>query len=171
MGEWTKHSVDGKPLTFRRMNVRDIDSILVIEKASFSAPWSRNAFLGELTENHFARYTLMMLGEQIIGYAGMWVIIDEAHITNIAVAPPYRGKKLGETLLRYAMAEAVALGAIKMTLEVRVSNTPAKSLYEKLGFQPGGIRQGYYTDNHEDALVMWVDLPHVSVQEDSHAAE
>ncbi|MCY0876285.1 MAG: ribosomal protein S18-alanine N-acetyltransferase [Firmicutes bacterium] len=144
------------------MTVRDIDRVLVIERASFSAPWSRNAFLGELTENHFARYLLLSKGGTPIGYGGMWVIIDEAHVTNIAVLPDHRGQRLGERMLRQLMAEAIALGARKMTLEVRVSNQPALGLYRKLGFQDGGIRRGYYTDNHEDALVMWVELPELT---------
>lgn len=116
-------------------------------------------FLGELTENHFARYILLLQGDHVIGYGGMWVIIDEAHVTNIAVLPEYRGKKLGERLLRRMMAEAIAEGARKMTLEVRVTNDPAQNLYRKLGFQDGGIRRSYYTDNQEDALVMWMNLP------------
>ncbi|MCI0183707.1 MAG: ribosomal protein S18-alanine N-acetyltransferase [Acidibacillus sp.] len=146
-------------VSFRRMTVRDVDHVMNIEKASFTAPWSRNAFLGELTENHFAHYVVMTLGDELIGYGGMWVIIDEAHVTNIAVYPTYRGHKLGERLLRRLMAEAIAKGARKMTLEVRVTNTPAKGLYRKLGFEDGGIRKGYYTDNREDALVMYVTLP------------
>jgi len=141
------------------MTVRDVDAVMVIERASFTAPWSRNAFMGELTENHFARYQVLQRGHAVIGYGGMWVIIDEAHVTNIAVLPAFRGQGLGERLLRQLMADAMACGARKMTLEVRVSNDTAKSLYRKLGFQEGGIRRGYYTDNHEDAIVMFMDLP------------
>ncbi len=151
--------MDRNGVSFRRMTVRDIDQVMQIERASFSAPWSRNAFLGELTENHFARYVLMFEGETMIGYGGMWVIIDEAHVTNIAVSPEHRGKHRGEQLLRRMMAEAVAEGARRMTLEVRVSNMPAQGLYRKLGFKDAGIRKGYYTDNREDALIMWADLP------------
>lgn len=145
--------------TFRRMTVRDLDEVLRIERASFSAPWSRNAFAGELMDNHFAEYLVMFCGEQMIGYGGMWVIVDEAHVTNIAVYPEFRGKQNGERLLRMMMAEAAARGAVRMTLEVRVSNEVAKRLYRKLGFADAGLRKGYYTDNREDALIMWADLP------------
>lgn len=149
-------------LAFRRMTLRDLDDIMAIERASFTAPWSRGAFTGELTENHFARYLVMAAGERTIGYGGMWVIVDEAHVTNIAVLPAFRGRRYGERLLRRMMAEAIAEGARRMTLEVRVSNAAAQNLYRKLGFRDGGIRRGYYTDNREDALVMWMDLPALS---------
>ena len=85
-------------------------------------------------------------------------MIDEAHVTNIAILPEYRGKKLGEALMRKCFEVAKDMGAKSMTLEVRVTNYIAQSLYRKFGFQNGGIRKNYYTDNHEDALVMWVKL-------------
>ena len=154
-------------VTFRRMTLKDLDRIMVIEKSSFSAPWSRNAFTGELSDNHFARYLVMVLDDEIIGYGGMWIIIDEAHVTNIAVYPPYRGKKLGERLLRCMMAVAYTEGARRMTLEVRVSNFQAKNLYHKLNFVEAGIRKGYYTDNKEDAQIMWANIP--EPEEDDHA--
>jgi [ribosomal protein S18]-alanine N-acetyltransferase len=101
---------------------------------------------------------VMEEGENIIGYCGTWIVIDEAHVTNIALLPDYRGKGLGELLLRNVMDVLRKLGATSMTLEVRVSNHIAQSLYQKLGFKPGGIRKNYYSDNNEDALVMWVNL-------------
>ena len=152
-------------VTFRRMTLKDLDQIMALEKASFTAPWSRNAFTGELTDNHFARYLVMQLGDDIIGYGGMWIIIDEAHVTNIAVSPTYRGMKLGERLLRFMMAVAATEGARKMTLEVRVSNFSAKNLYHKLGFVEAGLRKGYYTDNREDAIIMWADIPEQEVDD------
>ena len=94
-------------ITFRKMTVRDIENVLLIERQAFTSPWSRNAFYGELTENHFARYIVMMMGDEMIGYGGMWIIIDEAHVTNVAVVPAYHGKKLGERLFRHLMAEAI----------------------------------------------------------------
>ena len=155
-------------VTFRPMNVRDIERVLRIECEAFTSPWSRNAFYGELTENHFARYIVMLLGGVMIGYGGMWVIMDESHITNVAVLPAYQGQKYGERLFRQLMAEAIAQGARKMTLEVRVSNSKARGLYTKLGFQEGGIRRGYYTDNQEDALIMYRDLPALSEVADGY---
>lgn len=147
-----------KQLTFRKMKEKDIDQILVIEHASFTTPWSRESFENELTKNQFAYYTVLEDEEEVFGYCGVWIIVDEAHITNIALLPKYRGKKLGEALLTMVMETAREKGAKTMTLEVRVTNHIAQSLYRKLGFQNGGIRKNYYTDNQEDALVMWVNL-------------
>lgn len=95
---------------------------------------------------------------KIAGYCGAWIVIDESHITNIAILPEYRGQKLGEALLRKMIEISISMGVVRMTLEVRVSNSVAISLYEKLGFQKGGIRKNYYTDNQEDAYVMWVNF-------------
>jgi ribosomal-protein-alanine N-acetyltransferase len=140
------------------MELKDIDDVLKIEHESFTAPWSREAFVNELTSNRFAVYIVIEEAEQVVGYCGVWVIVDEAHITNIALLPEHRGKKLGEALLLKVMEVTKKLGAVKMTLEVRVTNSVALALYRKLGFKDGAIRKGYYTDNREDALVMWVEL-------------
>ncbi|WP_019157050.1 ribosomal protein S18-alanine N-acetyltransferase [Robertmurraya massiliosenegalensis] len=145
-------------LTFREMVEKDIDQIMIIENQSFATPWSRESFENELTKNRFALYTVLEDEEGVFGYCGVWIIIDEAHITNIALLPKYRGRKLGEALLKKVMEIAREKGAKTMTLEVRVSNHVAQSLYRKLGFQNGGIRKNYYTDNQEDGLVMWVNL-------------
>ena len=145
-------------IAFRQMEVADIDQVFEIEVTSFATPWSKEAFYNELTKNRFAVYTLLEVEDAIAGYCGSWVIVDEAHITNIALLPEYRGRKLGEALLLKVMETVRNMGAKTMTLEVRVSNTAARSLYRKLGFQEGGIRKQYYTDNLEDALVMWVNL-------------
>ncbi|WP_318506160.1 ribosomal protein S18-alanine N-acetyltransferase [Bacillus sp. T3] len=145
-------------LTFRYMELKDIEDVLKIEHECFTAPWSEEAFINELTHNRFAVYIVIEDGERVIGYCGVWVIVDEAHVTNIAILPEYRGKKLGEALLTKVIEVTKKLGAEKMTLEVRVSNNIAQGLYRKLGFKDGAIRKGYYTDNQEDALVMWVNL-------------
>ncbi|WP_088072583.1 ribosomal protein S18-alanine N-acetyltransferase [Gottfriedia luciferensis] len=145
-------------VAFRIMKEEDLDQIMVIEKESFATPWTYDAFYNELYSNQFAHYVVAEVDEKIIGYCGLWVIIDEGHITNIAILPDYRGVGLGEKLLRAVMETAKGLGAETLTLEVRVSNHVAKGLYRKLGFQDGGIRKSYYTDNFEDALVMWVNL-------------
>jgi ribosomal-protein-alanine N-acetyltransferase len=143
---------------FRYMKEEDLDQILEVEHASFATPWSREAFYNEIYNNKFAVYIVLEEDEKIIGYVGAWVVIDEAHVTNLAILPSYRGKKLGEALLRKMMIVAKDMGARSMTLEVRVTNNVAQSLYRKLGFQNGGIRKNYYTDNQEDALVMWVNI-------------
>jgi [ribosomal protein S18]-alanine N-acetyltransferase len=143
---------------FRYMKEADIDQILEVEHASFTTPWSREAFYNELYNNKFAVYIVLEEAEKIIGYCGAWIVIDEAHVTNVAIMPSHRGKKLGEALLRKMISIAKEMGAKSMTLEVRVTNHVAQSLYRKFGFQNGGIRKNYYSDNQEDALVMWVDL-------------
>ncbi len=145
-------------VTFRRMVIEDLNQIMIIEHESFTVPWSKEAYYNELTKNEFALYTVAVIEGQVVGFCGMWLVIDEGHITNIAVLPQYRGLKLGESLLRIAIETAKERGAEGMTLEVRVSNKIAQSLYRKFGFQAGGIRKGYYSDNHEDALVMWVNF-------------
>ncbi|MDP4086563.1 MAG: ribosomal protein S18-alanine N-acetyltransferase [Bacillota bacterium] len=145
-------------LTFRLMEEKDIDQILEIEHVSFATPWSRDAFYHELYSNQFAIYILLEIEEKVIGYCGVWVVADEAHVTNVAILPEYRGKKLGEALMNKLVEVVIEKGAKTMTLEVRVSNVIAQSLYRKFGFQNGGIRKRYYSDNQEDALVMWVRL-------------
>lgn len=141
----------------RPMTAADIDRVLEIEKLCFPTPWSMEAFRIEIEENRCARYFVAVYQEEIVGYGGMWVIIDEAHITNIAVHPRFRGQGIGEAIMRSLIEEAVSLGAVRMTLEVRISNKIAQKLYEKLGFQGVGIRKHYYSNNNEDALIMWND--------------
>jgi len=140
------------------MRLSDLDRIIAIECMAFSAPWSRMAFQGELGDNQFAHYIVALTDGMIVGYAGMWMIIDEAHITTIAVSPDYQGQGIGEMVMRQLIGLAVTLGCLRMTLEVRVSNYVAQKLYEKLGFVSYGLRPGYYSDNNEDALIMWLEL-------------
>jgi ribosomal-protein-alanine N-acetyltransferase len=140
------------------MTPADIDQVLVVEHSAFDVPWSRQAFENELKNNRFASYFVAEYSGKIIGYCGVWVIVDEAHITNLAVLSGYRGHKVGETLLRQVMTYAKSQKAKTISLEVRVSNEVAKNLYRKLGFYTGGIRKNYYSNNGEDALVMWVKL-------------
>lgn len=145
-------------MNVRLMTVDDVDQVYEIEKSSFTVPWMKESFLNELTNNYFAIYHVAEYEGKLVGYCGMWLVLDESQITNIAILPEFRGKGLGEKLLVAVMNAARKRGASIMSLEVRVSNEPAQSLYKKLGFQPGGIRKNYYSDNQEDALVMWVKL-------------
>ncbi|MDG4658327.1 ribosomal protein S18-alanine N-acetyltransferase [Ectobacillus antri] len=147
-----------KVVTFRNMELNDIPAVAAIENLSFAIPWTPEAFERELTANEYAYYIVAEEANEVIGYCGMWLIVDESHITNIAIHPSCRGRKLGEQLLTYCMNQARLKGAKTMTLEVRVSNETAQNLYRKLGFLNGGIRKRYYTDNYEDALIMWVNL-------------
>jgi [ribosomal protein S18]-alanine N-acetyltransferase len=145
-------------MEYRLMNLNDIGTIVEIERESFTAPWSEEAFRTELTQNLFSKYMIMEMEGKIVGYGGMWIIMDEAHITNIAVREKYRGLGYGRKLLREMMRTALWLGAQRMTLEVRVTNERAQALYRKMGFYPSGVRPAYYSDNLEDALIMWADL-------------
>lgn len=137
------------------MQVGHLNQVLQIEEKSFPTPWSRYAFTCELMDNDFARYYCLMAGDKIRGYMGLWVILDEAHITNVAIHPDYRNRHLGELLMREVTLRCQAAGIQRMTLEVRVSNLAAQALYERLGFINVGIRKGYYTDTKEDAIIMW----------------
>jgi [ribosomal protein S18]-alanine N-acetyltransferase len=143
----------------RGMLTSDIARIGEIEKECFTTPWTEEAFYNELMHNHFAHYVVMEWNDLIIGYAGLWTILDEAHVTNIAIIEAYRGRKLGDRLMMELMSLAMVRGMKRITLEVRVSNTVAQRLYEKYGFYPEGVRRGYYSDNGEDAIIMWADLP------------
>lgn len=145
-------------ILIRPMRVFDIDDIYKVEIESFSLPWSKSSFYNEVENNHFAHYLVAESKGKAIGYCGMWLIMDEAHITNVAVSSKYRGKKIGRKLLENMMLWARNMGALRMTLEVRRSNEVAQTLYRKLGFEVTGIRPKYYTDNQEDALIMWVNL-------------
>lgn len=146
-------------ITYRKMTIEDIDQVLLIEEEAFAHPWTREAFEHEMTTNLYSYYLVAEIEEQdIVGYCGMWIVMDESHITNVAVAERMRGHRIGEGLMREAIRIVKEQQGVLMTLEVRVSNTVAKNLYYKLGFQDGGIRKNYYTDTQEDALVMWVEF-------------
>ena len=137
------------------LKLEHIDSVLKIDALSFPTPWSRESFEREIEINKFARYVVAKKDGVIIGYAGMWLILDEGHITNIAVHPEHRGIGAGNLLLE-ALIELCKLEQItSITLEVRKSNLVAQSLYTKYGFVEQGIRKGYYGDNKEDAVIMW----------------
>lgn len=142
-------------VTIAPMRMEDIGRVLEIEQASFPTPWPRDAYAHELRENRLACYLVARIVRQVVGYTGMWVILDEAHVTTIAVDPGYRRQHIGERLLVALLEEAMRRGARWVTLEVRKSNTGAQALYHKYGFKEIGVRKGYYSDNREDAIVMW----------------
>ena len=142
-------------ITFRRMLPEDAAGVEVVERACFSMPWSRESFW-EQAASEKAYYLLALAGEKIIGYAGAWILLDEAHITNVAIDPAYRGQKIGRAMMCRLIEIVRELGATAMTLEVRPSNAAAVTLYEKLGFKSAGLRPGYYEDNGEAAMIMWL---------------
>lgn len=158
-------AIEKQKLIFRKMTLDDLPQIMLIEQDAFATPWTEEAFRNELTNNMFAQYMAMEYDGQVIGYAGMWIIIDEAHITNIAILTPFRGQGLGKLLLTEVQRTAGFLGAVRMTLEVRASNEIARRLYRHYGFADSGVRPGYYSDNNEDAIIMWADLPQVPQEE------
>mgnify|MGYP002514957208 CR=1 FL=1 len=140
----------------RRMTMADVDGVAAVEAATFPTPWSRDAFASEM-KNVAARYLVAEKDGKIIGYAGAWIIIDESHITNIAVLSDYRGQGIGRRLTEGLMQYLSNLGAVYATLEVRRGNTVAQNLYVSLGFIKLGVRKRYYEDNGEDALIMVCD--------------
>lgn len=142
----------------RPMLLKDLESVMTLETLCFSVPWSKEAFHKEITENKLAHYLVIEEADEIIAYGGVWYIYDEGHITNIAVHPNHRKKGFGKDLVQAMMDQAKTDEIHHMTLEVRVSNQPAITLYEKIGFESAGIRPKYYTDNQEDALIMWRTL-------------
>jgi len=142
-------------ITYLPMTIEDIDEVVTIEQVSFRTPWTYGAFLGELTSNPVAMYLVGRVAGRIACYGGCWFIHDEAHITNVAVHPDFRGLGYGEGICRMLMREGALRGVTRATLEVRVSNISAQKLYQKLGFLPVGVRPKYYTDTQEDALIMW----------------
>ncbi|MYL59563.1 ribosomal-protein-alanine N-acetyltransferase [Virgibacillus halodenitrificans] len=145
-------------IVIRKMHIIDVDGVMEVENATFSTPWTTDIFYQELVDNDYAHYFVMEADKKIIGYVGLWLVIDDAQITNIAIMPGYRGNKLGEKLFGFTIQQILLLGGTRLSLEVRKSNTIAQRMYRKFGLVPGGIRKNYYTDNQEDAIVMWVNL-------------
>ena len=142
-------------ISTRLMTIDDIGHVLEVENNSFLIPWSENAFRKEMEENDLALYVVVEEKNRVVGYAGMWIIGDEGHITNVAVHPNCRKKGYGDLLIDKLLKEGEKKGINAYTLEVRVSNIPAQSLYEKYGFKSVGVRPKYYEDNKEDAMIMW----------------
>ncbi|MDF2984796.1 MAG: ribosomal-protein-alanine acetyltransferase [Eubacterium sp.] len=138
-----------------KMTKEHLDSVMVIENLSFKIPWSRSAFIDELTTNQMAIYVVAVSGNEVIGYGGLWKIFDEGHITNIAVHPEFRRCRAGSRIMDKLLEVCELNGVRNLTLEVRKSNLPAIKLYENYGFKAEGVRKGYYSDTGEDALIMW----------------
>jgi ribosomal-protein-alanine N-acetyltransferase len=161
------------PYLVEPMTLSDLDQVMAIEQATFSLPWSRRAYRYELLENQHSTMLVVRLAPQlfgrtvqwlqhlplatpgpVLGYAGFWLLVDDAHVATIAIHPDWRGRGLGEFLLASLLARAMALGAHRATLEVRVSNRTAQALYRKYGFQIQERRRRYYSDNNEDGYLM-----------------
>ncbi|CDO04136.1 ribosomal-protein-alanine N-acetyltransferase [Oceanobacillus picturae] len=145
-------------ITIRKMEIADVDQVMEVERVSFTTPWTTDIFYQEIVDNQYAYYYVIEWNGRIVGYVGTWVVLEDAQVTNIAIMPELRGNKLGEKLFQYMLLQVKLIGATRLSLEVRESNIPAQKLYRKFGLVPGGIRKNYYTDNQEDAIVMWVNI-------------
>ncbi len=145
-------------LSIERMRLPDLDDVLSIERASFSMPWSRGAFLYEMEQNQVARCFVVRDGGRVAGYVCLWEVADELHVTNIAVHPDRRRRGIARTLLGRVIDDARQRAIRLVVLEVRPSNAEALALYESFGFRVVGRRRGYYYDTGEDALVMEASL-------------
>ena len=151
-------SATANRVDLRRLELRDLTAIELIERASYPTPWSRSMFAGEL-----AKPSSISIGafdpetDELLGYLIISRYVDAWHVMNLAVAPEHRRKRIAATLLERLFELTAGEGRRGYTLEVRVSNDVAIRLYEQAGFRPRGVRRGYYTDNREDALIMWRD--------------
>ena len=137
------------------MKEEDIDAILDISSLSFSVCWSKDSYIQELT-NPIARYLVAKIDNKVVGFIGTWIVLDESHITNIAVHPNYRKQGIASKLLEKFLNYCKGQGCVAYTLEVRSGNKAARALYEKYNFKQDGVRKEYYEDNKEDAVIMWL---------------
>ena len=141
-------------IDIRYLKEEDIDGIVEIENLSFKVPWSRKSFEDDIA-NDMTIYLGAFVGGTPVGYMGLWDILDEGHVTNIAVHPDYRNRGIATALVDRMIEETEKRDIGAITLEVRRSNDIAIGLYKKFGFKEAGIRKRYYSDNNEDAIIMW----------------
>jgi len=138
------------------MRRRHLRGVLRIEQQVYPRPWSYGLYLGELAHRGVGRsYVVARAGHRVVGYGGLMLVGEDAHVTTLAVDPPLHGARLGTRILLVLARMAREQGVVGLTLEVRMSNEPGKALYRRFGFAPAGIRKNYYAEVHEDALVMW----------------
>lgn len=137
------------------MTLEHIDEVSEIEQMCFYTPWTKKDFINDITKNELTIYIVALYNKKVVGYAGMWHIVDEGHITNIAVMPQYQHCGVGSKLIKKFIDIATIKKMTGLTLEVRMSNLSAQKLYTKFGFKPEGIRKKYYSDPSEDAIIMW----------------
>ena len=141
-------------VTLNPMTEKDIDDVLEVSTLSLKETWSKDSFKNEIT-NPLAKYLVASVNNKVIGFAGLWTIYDEGHITNIAVHPKFRGCGIGSKLVESLINNSEKWFINSLTLEVRSSNIIAQNLYKKFGFKEEGLRKHYYPDNKEDAIIMW----------------
>ncbi len=141
------------------MEEKHIEEVVFVEEATFSIPWTKADFEREVKENGMAIYFVAVDGEKVVGYAGMWHVVTEGHITNVAVLHEYRRQGIGDMFMKELIDVALEREMIGITLEVRIHNSSAQKMYAKYGFRPEGIRKNYYIDTKEDAVIMWKYFP------------
>jgi len=137
------------------MRRRHLRSVLSIEAQVYPRPWTLGLFLSELNLNTERQYFVARIDGKVVGYGGLMLSLEDAHVTTLAVDPAWRRLRLGQRLMVVMAREALRRGAQNLTLEVRVSNEAAQALYRRFGLGPAGIRKGYYAESGEDAIVMW----------------
>jgi [ribosomal protein S18]-alanine N-acetyltransferase len=157
---------DDLAVTISPMRRRHLRSVLRIEAQVYPRPWSMGLFMSELGIRGSRVYVVARVGTTIVGYGGLMLVVDDGHVTTLAVDPAWHRHKLGTRLLHTLATAAIERGAHNLTLEVRASNRPAQELYRAFGFAPAGIRKGYYVETKEDAIVMWA----TDVHEEAYAA-
>jgi ribosomal-protein-alanine N-acetyltransferase len=148
--------VCSEELLFSPMKRKHLRSVVAIEQQVYPEPWTTGLFVSELAMKAVRDYTVALIDDAVVGYAGLSYIEDEAHLTNIAIDPLFQGRSLATKLMLRCFELCTSRGVPNMTLEVRVSNLAAQALYRKFGFAPAGVRKNYYSSPREDALIMWV---------------
>ncbi len=155
-GETARRGPDPIEVHLVLMRRRHLRRVIEIEHKAYPNPWSLGLFLSELGQRQTRHYVVARVGGRVVGYAGLMVGYEESHVTNIAVDPAWQRHQIGTRLLINLHSEALRRATRNMTLEVRMSNTAAQAMYRRFGFETEGIRKSYYSENGEDALVMWV---------------
>ena len=151
--------MEATPVNIRPMTACDLDRVCAIEEEIFPMPWSRTSFEDELAGNKCAFPWVVEKAGDVVAYLVSWLVEDELHIGNIAVAPSLQGEGIGRALFAHCLERAAARGVTRATLEVRASNARAIALYESNGFIPVAMRKRYYSDSGEDAVVMLKTIP------------
>ena len=141
-------------VTLNQMKASNLNDVLNVSSLSLKESWSRESLEKELS-NPLAKYMVAEVNNKVVGFAGLWAICNEGHITNIAVHPNYRGQGIGSKLVESLIENSSSWYINSLTLEVRASNKIAQDLYKKYGFKEEGMRKHYYQDNNEDAIIMW----------------
>jgi ribosomal-protein-alanine N-acetyltransferase len=144
-------------LRFVPLQEKYLNDIMAVEVEAYPEPWTLRMFQDEIRSDR-SHFYIALLEDEVAAYGGFWLVLDEAHITSVAVRDIYRGRGYGRQLVNFLLDSAIECGAVRATLEVRVSNLRARNLYVSLGFRPVGLRKGYYPKNNEDAIVMLKEI-------------